>query len=81
MRLEEALSLRVEQLCMAKNLTDDDLAVVCGVSLSMIETIKKQGSEVKLINLYHLCEALDISLEEFFNSPLFDRESIVEESE
>ena len=41
------------------------------------ETIKKKRSaSVKAITLYYICEGFDISLEQFFNSPLFDRENI-----
>ena len=31
---------------------------------------------VKIRIIYELCEGFDISLEEFFNSPLFERENI-----
>lgn len=77
MKLEDAIILRIEQLCIEKNMSKYDLYKASGVPQSTLTSIKKKRSaSVKAITLYYICEGFDISLEQFFNSPLFDRENI-----
>lgn len=77
MKLEDAVILRIEQLCLEQNKTKYDLFKASGVPQSTLTSIKKKRSKsVKIITLYAICEGFDISLEEFFNSPLFARENI-----
>ena len=37
---------------------------------------KKRSRSVKIKTLYAICEGFDISLEQFFASPLFDRKTL-----
>ncbi|MBQ8430922.1 MAG: helix-turn-helix transcriptional regulator [Clostridia bacterium] len=79
MKLEDAVILRIEQLCLERNMTKYDLFKASGVPQSTLTSIKKKRSgSVKLITLYGICEGFNISLEEFFSSPLFHRENIYE---
>lgn len=79
MKLQDAVILRIEQLCIEKKMTKYDLYKSCGIPQTTLTSIKKKRSgSLKLITLYWICEGFDISLEEFFNSPLFKRESIEE---
>lgn len=79
MKLEDAVILRIEQLCLEKKMTKYQLFKASGVPQSTLTSIKKKRSgSAKLITLYWLCEGFDISLKEFFDSPLFQRENIEE---
>ena len=79
MKLEDAIILRIEQLCLEKKMTKYDLFKASGVPQTTLTSIKKKRSaSVKLITLYWICEGFELSLEEFFNSPLFNRENIME---
>ena len=79
MKLEDAIILRIEQLCIEKKMTKYDLYKASGVPQTTLTSIKKKRSgSVKMITLYWICEGFDISIQEFFNSPLFNRENIIE---
>lgn len=77
MLLEDAIALRIEQLCIELNMTKYALFEKSGVPQSTLTSIKKKRSRsVKIKTLYAICEGFDISLEEFFASPLFDRKTL-----
>lgn len=79
MKLEDAVILRIEQLCLERKMTKYQLFKASGVPQSTLTSIKKKRSgSAKLITIYWICEGFDISLKEFFDSPLFQRENIEE---
>ncbi len=80
MRLNEAVSKRIKELCDERNMTQYQLFKASGVPQSTISTIMKcTFPSMKLHILYGICEGFEISLEDFFRSPLFDRENIIED--
>ncbi len=77
MKLEDAVILRIEQLCLEKNMTKYDLFKSSGVPQTTLTSIKKKrSSSPKISTIYAICEGFNISLEEFFSSSLFNRENI-----
>lgn len=79
MKLEDAVILRIEQLCIERNMTKYDLFKASGVPQSTLTSIKKKRSKsAKIATIYALCEGFNISLADFFSSPLFDRESLID---
>ena len=77
MKLGYAVIIRIEQLCIEQNKSKYDLFLTSGVPQSTLTSIKKKRCQsVKVSTLYAICEGFDISLQEFFNSPLFERENI-----
>lgn len=77
MLLEDAVALRIEQLCIERGLTKYELFLKSGVPQSTLTSIKKKRSRsVKIKTLYAICEGFSISLKEFFDSPLFDRSAL-----
>lgn len=79
MKLNDAVILRIEQLCIEQNKTKYALFLASGVPQSTLTSIKKKrSSSAKISTLYAICEGFDISLEQFFNSPLFARENITD---
>ena len=71
--LKETISFRIKQLCKEKNISVYSLAISCGVDKSTIYSIlgnKSRSPEVASIK--KICDGLDITLGEFFNTPEFD---------
>ena len=77
MLLEDAIALRIEQLCIERNMTKYSLSEKSGVPQSTLTSIKKKRSRsAQIKTLYAVCEGSDISLAEFFTSPTFDRKTL-----
>lgn len=75
--LNEAVALRIKELCEENKLTQYQLYLKSGVPQSTLSTIMKCSyPSMKLRIIYEICDGLEISLNDFFNSPLFDRDNI-----
>ena len=75
MRLVDAVYERIVSLAKENNITINALANLSGVPRPTIVTMTR-STTVKLSTIYGICDGLNISLEEFFRSPLFARENI-----
>ena len=79
MKLNEAVSARIKELCKERGLTQYQLYLKSGVPQSTLSTIMKCSyPSMKLRIIYEICDGLEIGLEEFFASDLFARENIDE---
>ncbi len=79
MKLNEAIAARIRELCKERNMTQYKLYLASGVPQSTLSTILNCSfPSMKVRIIYEICEGLQISLEEFFTSPLFARENIEE---
>ena len=77
MQLNEAVSKRIVALCQERGISQYELSMKSGVPQSTLSTITNCTFEsMKLRIIYEICEGFEISLEEFFNSPLFSRENL-----
>ena len=77
MQLNQAVAKRIKQLCCDRKMTQYQLSMSCGVPQSTLSTIMNcTFKSMKLRIIYKICEGLEITIYEFFNSPLFDRENI-----
>ena len=77
MLLEDAVALRIEQLCIERKMTKYALSEKSGVPQTTLTSImKKRSTSVKLKTLYAICEGFEISIKDFFDSPLFDRNTV-----
>ena len=79
MKLEEAVTKRIYALCKERNITPNKLASLSGMPAGSMKSIfygksKNPGTRTIL----DMCEALDISLFDFFNDELFKRKDIEE---
>ena len=73
MLLYEAVGKRILELCEQNKIALYSLANKCGISSSNLKNILYGNSKnpgIKII--LHICNELDISFSDFFNSPLFD---------
>jgi transcriptional regulator with XRE-family HTH domain len=79
MTLAEALSIRITELLTERNMTAYRLSQLSGVSETTIGDLKKQRNvAVNLRIIYELTQGLGIDLAEFFNSPLFKGDNIID---
>ncbi len=64
MKLQDAIILRIEQLCLERNMTKYDLSQKSGIPQSTLTSIKKKRSNsAKIITLYWICEGFEMSIE------------------
>ena len=72
MLLNEAVSQRLLELLKEKNMTQYQLYMKSGVPKSTIgNVVNCSYDSVKLRIIHEMCQGLDISICEFFQSPLF----------
>lgn len=73
LQLNQAVSLRITQLLEERSMTQYQLFMLSGVPKSTIHNLVACSYEsVKLRIIHELCQGLQISICDFFNSPLFD---------
>ncbi|WP_455495169.1 helix-turn-helix domain-containing protein [Gemmiger sp.] len=83
MRIQEAVRLRILQLCREKNMTVNHLAEVSGVSSSALKLTVSSYARVKntgVVTIKKLCQGFGIDFLDFFASDLFDNLDDEEES-
>ncbi len=60
-------------------MTQYNLSIKSGVPQSTLSTIMKcTFPSMKMRIIYEICEGFEISMKEFFDSPLFDRENLID---
>ena len=73
MNAKEAVAQRIIQLCAEKNLAINALANLSGISPSTIYSmLNTKSKNPGVISIQRLCDGLEISVREFFDSPLFE---------
>ena len=73
MRTKEAVAQRILELCRERNIAVNALANISGVSPSTIYSMLNQKSQNPgVVSIKKLCDVLEITVREFFDSPLFD---------
>ncbi|MDE6294396.1 MAG: helix-turn-helix transcriptional regulator [Clostridiales bacterium] len=77
MRLVDAVYARIIELVKERQITINALANLCGVPRPTIVTMTR-STTVKLSTIYGICDGLKITLQDFFNSPLFMPENIID---
>lgn len=79
MTLNEALSIRIDELLKKNNITQYRLAIKSGLPSESISKIRLQKNKMCAINIiYEIAQGFDMTLEEFFSSPLFSKENITD---
>ena len=73
MRTKEAVAQRILELCRERNIAVNALANISGVSPSTIYSMLNQKSQNPgVVSIKKICDGLEITVREFFDSPLFD---------
>ncbi len=73
MGVKDAVAERFRVLCREKKITLNGLANLSGVTPSTAYSMMdKTRRDVSILTIKKFCDGLDITLGEFFSSPLFD---------
>ena len=77
MKLNEAVACRIKELLEERGITQYQLHLKTGIPQSTLSTIMKCSyPSMKLRIIYEICDGLEINLEDFFASDIFNRENI-----
>ena len=73
MRVNEAVKLRILDLCQQNNITLNKLSTICGITQSTLNNIiSGRNATTTVSTIQKICDGLEISVQEFFNDPLFE---------
>lgn len=73
MLIKEAIEKRIIELCDERNIAINALANMSGVSPSTVYSILNEKSKNPgVCSIKKICDGLDITVREFFNSDLFN---------
>lgn len=73
MRVNEAVKLRIIELCQEHHITLNKLSTICGITQSTLNNIiSRQNATTTVSTIKKICDGLEISILDFFKSPLFD---------
>lgn len=74
MTAKEAVAARISALCAERGIAVNALANLCGVSPSTIYSmLNAKSKNPGVISIQKICDGLEISVREFFDSPLFEQ--------
>ena len=72
MRVNEAVRLRILELCQQNNITLNKLSTICGITQSTLNNvISGRNSTTTVSTIQKICDGLEITILDFFTSPLF----------
>lgn len=72
MRIKNAVVLRIKELCKQKGIKFNTLATNSGITPSTVYSLlDERRKDVGILVLKKLCDGLDITITEFFDSDLF----------
>lgn len=72
MGIKNAVVLRIKELCKQKGIKFNTLATSSGITPSTVYSMLDESrKDIGIIVLKKLCDGLDITITEFFNSDLF----------
>ena len=73
MRVNEAVRLRIMELCGEHHITLNKLSTICGITQSTLNNIiSGRNATTTVSTIKKICDGLDIHIRDFFISPLFD---------
>ena len=72
MTVGEAVRERILELCQERNISVNKLCAISGVTQSTVNNIiSGRNNSATVTTVKKLCDGLDITVEDFFSSPLF----------
>lgn len=80
MKIAQATALRIKKICIDKNITLNKLCTMAGITQSTASNIVHGNSKNPgVVTIKKLCDAVNISIQDFFDDELFqDLEQEVE---
>ena len=72
MNIGEATRLRIRELCAEKGISLNKLSTLCGITQSTLNNVVSgRNNSTTISTIKKICDGLEISIQEFFNSDLF----------
>lgn len=71
MTIQEKFGLRVKELRKEKSLSQEALANIAEIDRTYMTSLENGKRNISLQNIDKIIKALDLTLDEFFDSPLF----------
>ena len=72
MILEEAIRERIYELAKVNNITINKVATLSGIPhTTLLAFMNRDTKDPRISTLLHICEAFNITLKDFFDSPIF----------
>lgn len=72
MNVKEAVVARFMEILKERNMRANELANLSGITPSTVYSLDARRKEITINVIKKLCDGLDITLGEFFSSPIFD---------
>ena len=73
MRVNEAVKLRIVELCRAHGITLNKLSTICGITQSTLNNIiSGRNATTTVSTIQKICDGLEITILDFFSSQLFE---------
>lgn len=73
MKIDEAVKNRILELCAAKNITINKLGTICGITQSTLKNITSERNGATVLTIKKICDGLDITIADFFNTSMFKK--------
>lgn len=72
MKLENAIRMRIDELANKNKITTNRVSTLAGLThTTLLSFMNGETHDPRISTLLHICEAFDIELKDFFNSPIF----------
>ena len=73
MTIGEACKMRIEQLCLERNITLNKLAIISGITQSTLNNIiSGRNKSTTVSTIKKICDGLEISVLDFFSAEVFN---------
>lgn len=73
MKINEAIGIRLNQICNEKNISINKLASISCLTQSTVQHLADGRSKnPKTLTIVRICDGLGIKLKDFYNDPIFD---------
>ena len=73
MNIGEATKLRIKELCQENCISINRLSTTCGLTQSTLNNIVSgRNNSTTISTIKKICDGLEITIQDFFNSDLFD---------
>lgn len=77
MTMADAVAKRIIELCSRKEITINKLATLSGLTQSTVDSIiNGKSKNPRLETIKKICIGFDMTIVEFFSSPLFDHSNL-----
>ena len=78
MKIENAIRKRIKELSEKNNITINKVSTLAGLThTTLLAFMNNKTHDPRCSTLLHICEAFNIDLKDFFNSPIF--ENVIDE--